>query len=293
MRGGSIPSWRSLLDQVSFDAPDLADKNVTIDEPYVQRMLGRHRRQRRLVALHPVMRFRVRVIATAALLLAGCGKKGPPLAPLHLIPGPPTALEIRRTGSEARLNLVLPAGNVNGGGPSVLDRVQIYAVTLAPGMAPPPNRELLTPKFLVGTIAVKPPPVEGEPAPAADAPPDPRPSAGDKATFVETLTAPKLAPVAPGTETAAAAATSRRAAGTALLTAAIAAIPPRTAGVPLVAAATATPTTGPAAFATSFAIAASAAVTAAIPSTPSGCMPRRARRRVGGRDSRRPERSCP
>ena len=29
-----------LLDQVSFDAPDLADKNVTIDEPYVQRMLA-------------------------------------------------------------------------------------------------------------------------------------------------------------------------------------------------------------------------------------------------------------
>jgi ATP-dependent HslUV protease ATP-binding subunit HslU len=29
-----------LLDQVSFDAPDLADKNVMIDEPYVQRMLA-------------------------------------------------------------------------------------------------------------------------------------------------------------------------------------------------------------------------------------------------------------
>jgi ATP-dependent HslUV protease ATP-binding subunit HslU len=29
-----------LLDQVSFDAPDLADKNVLIDEPYVQRMLA-------------------------------------------------------------------------------------------------------------------------------------------------------------------------------------------------------------------------------------------------------------
>jgi ATP-dependent HslUV protease ATP-binding subunit HslU len=29
-----------LLDQVSFDAPDLPDKNVTVDEPYVQRMLA-------------------------------------------------------------------------------------------------------------------------------------------------------------------------------------------------------------------------------------------------------------
>jgi hypothetical protein len=211
------------------------------------------------------MRFRVRVVATAALLLAGCGKKGPPLAPLHLVPGPPTALEIRRTGSEARLNLVLPAGNANGAGPSVLDRVQIYAVTLAPGMAPPPNRELLTPKFLVGTVAVKPPPVEGEPAPAPDAPPDPRPAAGEKATFLEKLTAEKLAPAAPGAEKAAVAGAAQRAAGTALLTTAIAAIPPRTAGVPLVAATTATPTAGPASFATAFAVAASAAVTAAIP----------------------------
>src|SRR3954464_10082438 len=100
------------------------------------------------------MRLCVPVLTTAALLLAGCGKKGPPLAPLHLVPGPPTALEIARTGSEARLNLVLPAGNLNGAGPSVLDRMQVYAVTLAPGMAPPPNREFLTPKFLVGTIAV-------------------------------------------------------------------------------------------------------------------------------------------
>jgi hypothetical protein len=211
------------------------------------------------------MRFCVPVLATAALLLAGCGKKGPPLAPLHLIPGPPTALEIRRTGAEARVNLVLPAGNANGGGPSVLDRVQIYAVTLAPGMAPPPNREFLTPKFLVGTIAVKPPPVEGEAAPDADAPPDPRPSAGEKATFLETLTTEKLASAAPGTEKATVAAAARRAAGTTLLTTAIGTIPARTAGVPLVAAATATPTAGPAAFATSFAIAASAAVTAAIP----------------------------
>ena len=29
-----------LLDEVSFDAPDLADKNVTIDEAYVERMLA-------------------------------------------------------------------------------------------------------------------------------------------------------------------------------------------------------------------------------------------------------------
>ena len=29
-----------LLDDVSFDAPDLADKDITIDEHYVERMLA-------------------------------------------------------------------------------------------------------------------------------------------------------------------------------------------------------------------------------------------------------------
>ena len=29
-----------LLDQISFDAPEMADKNVTIDEAYVDRMLA-------------------------------------------------------------------------------------------------------------------------------------------------------------------------------------------------------------------------------------------------------------
>jgi ATP-dependent HslUV protease ATP-binding subunit HslU len=29
-----------LLDDVSFEGPDLADKSITIDEPYVERMLA-------------------------------------------------------------------------------------------------------------------------------------------------------------------------------------------------------------------------------------------------------------
>jgi hypothetical protein len=109
----------------------------------------------------PVSVARLAVIVALALLSGACGKKGPPLAPLHLIPGPATALEVRRAGSEAHLNFVLPAGNVNGEGPSVLDRVQVYAITLQPGVPAPSNRELLTPRFLIGTMPVKPPPVEG------------------------------------------------------------------------------------------------------------------------------------
>jgi hypothetical protein len=206
------------------------------------------------------------LVALIAMQIA-CGKKGPPLAPLHLVPGPSLALEVRRTGLETHLQFVLPAGNLSGAGPSVLDHVEIYAVTVSPGMPAPPNRELLTPKFLVGTIAVKPPPVEGEAPPPADAPPDLRPSAGEKVTFVEPLTPEKLEAVAPPVATgkAAVTATARKAAGTALLTTAIATIPVRIAGPAGTGPISVAPATGPVAFFNAFAAAASAAVTAAIP----------------------------
>ncbi len=137
---------------------------------------------------------RVGVIAAFALM-AACGHKGPPLAPLHLVPAAPAGTAIRRAGEDAQLRFQLPTANANGPGPVALDRVEIYAVTVAPGANPPPNRELMTAKFRVGSIDVKPPPVEGEPPPPAPAEPDPRPSPGDKATFVETLTDEKLKPV--------------------------------------------------------------------------------------------------
>jgi len=130
----------------------------------------------------------------AAVGLAACGHKGPPLAPLRPIPAAPTEASIRRVGADARLRFILPAENLGTPGPSVLGRVEIYAVTLAPGGTMPANRVLLTPKFRVGSIEVKPPPVEGEPPPEG-AEPDPRPSAGERATYVETLTGDKLTPV--------------------------------------------------------------------------------------------------
>ena len=219
----------------------------------------------------PLTRFAdAGVVTRLALLLslaaaAACGKKGPPLAPLHLLPGPVTAVEVRRVGSEAHLQFVLPAANVNGGGPSVLDRVEIYAVTIPPGASAPPNRELLTPAYLVGTVPVKPPPVEGE-APPADAPPDPRPSAGEKATFVDPLTPAKLevavAARPAGKETAAAPARTAR---TARLTAALGTVPARSAAAAVASAISAVPLTGPVSLGAAFAVAASEAVAAAIP----------------------------
>jgi hypothetical protein len=131
----------------------------------------------------------------AVLIVAGaCGKKGAPLAPLHLVPGPVADLTVRRVGSDVQLHFAIPSKNLNGPGPIEIDRLEVYAVTIAAGAPVPPNRDLLTSKYVIGTVPVKPPPVEDEPPPE-NAPPDPRPGPGEVATFVEHLTEEKLTPV--------------------------------------------------------------------------------------------------
>ena len=126
-----------------------------------------------------------------ALLAAGCGQKGPPLAPLHLVPAAVTELSARRVGDRVRLRFVLPARNANGPGPVALDRVEIYAMTVAPGAPPPPNRELMSKPYLVGELEVRPVPVEGEQPREGDIRPEP----GAVVTFDEALDAARLTPV--------------------------------------------------------------------------------------------------
>jgi predicted small lipoprotein YifL len=142
----------------------------------------------------------VPTVATALVLttLAGCGKKGPPLAPLRLVPAAAAELSARRSGDDVELRFVLPTANANGPGPIDLGSIEIFAITIGPGAVAPANRDLLTTPRVVGTIAVRPPPVEGEgsDAPAKPgAPPDTRPAPGDRVTFVDQLTAEKLKPI--------------------------------------------------------------------------------------------------
>jgi len=133
----------------------------------------------------------VLVLAT----LAACGKKGPPLAPLRLVPAAVTDPAARRSGDDVELRFVLPTANANGPGAIDLARIEIYAITIGPGAVTPPNRDLLITARVVGTIAVRPPPVEGEEAGAV---PDKRPAPGDRVSFVDQLTAEKMKPVAGG-----------------------------------------------------------------------------------------------
>jgi len=141
---------------------------------------------------------RAAAAALALSTLVACGKKGPPLAPLRPVPGPVTELKARRAGTEVRFTFKVPLENVDKTTPVSLDRLDVYAVTVSPGAEVPPNRDLLTSKYLIATIPVGPVVPEGEAVePTPDAPEkkdDPRPAPGEVATFVEELNEAKMKP---------------------------------------------------------------------------------------------------
>jgi predicted small lipoprotein YifL len=120
-------------------------------------------------------------------IMAACGQKGPPLAPLHLVPASVSAPAARRIGDKVRLRFVLPNRNENGPGPLDLDRVEIYAMTVGPDGEPSPG-EVMSEAHVIGQIPVRPVLEEGqEPAPAES-----RPEPGTPVTFDEELTAAKV-----------------------------------------------------------------------------------------------------
>jgi hypothetical protein len=131
-------------------------------------------------------------IGALCVCAAGCGQKGPPLAPLRPVPAAVTEVTVRRIDKQVRLRFVLPTTNATGPGQLELDHVEIYAMTAAPGYTPT-NRHLFTKEFVIGTVPVKPPAVEGEEPKEGDTRPDP----GSAVVFDDELTEAKLKPVMP------------------------------------------------------------------------------------------------
>ena len=65
----------------------------------------------------------------AAVLAAGCGKKGPPLPPLLKLPAPPADLTAERRGSKVDVQFTVPGANTDGTRPANVERVEVYAFT--------------------------------------------------------------------------------------------------------------------------------------------------------------------
>lgn len=142
-------------------------------------------------------------LAFASMLpiVAGCGKKGPPLAPLRPVPAAVSDLGASRLGDTVRLQLTLPVTNADESRPADLGYVDVYAVTGKPegplGRALT-LREIETLLTRIARIEVQPPPepveegAEGEPAPMPPpqmpAAADPRPVQGARVSVEEVLT---------------------------------------------------------------------------------------------------------
>jgi hypothetical protein len=65
------------------------------------------------------------------VVIAGCGKKGPPLPPLVKIPVAPGEMTAERRAARVDLRFLVPATNTDGTRPANIERVDVYAATSA------------------------------------------------------------------------------------------------------------------------------------------------------------------
>jgi hypothetical protein len=103
-------------------------------------------------------------VAAAGAAGAGCGKKGPPLPPLRPVPAAVADFSAERDGERVTLRFAVPKANADGTTPVAIDRVEIYAVTLADAAKPPAANQAAVAANLLATIAVQPAPSD-TPAP--------------------------------------------------------------------------------------------------------------------------------
>ena len=82
---------------------------------------------------------------------AGCGKKGPPLAPYVLLPEAPTRVAAQRLGDDVYVTLTLPVQNIDKSKPADVRRVEVYAFTAT---TPPTRARQLELATLVATVPV-------------------------------------------------------------------------------------------------------------------------------------------
>jgi predicted small lipoprotein YifL len=139
----------------------------------------------------------VALAAALAAGVAGCGKKGPPLAPLRLEPARVADLTVHREADRVRVQFAIPSANTNGSTPADLSAVEVLALTLPPnlpGGRAPDDVTFLAAATRLATIEVEPPPPPGA-EPSAAAPADPRPAQGERVTVEDRLTGPALQPV--------------------------------------------------------------------------------------------------
>ena len=153
------------------------------------------------------LRLVVRLLTLSALAVVavGCGKRGPPLAPLLIVPDRVSGVSAQRFADQVYIRFQIPSENTDGRAPADLDRVEIYALTNDPAVGrrlQPSSDEWLDAASLVATVSVQQPidldlPATDPDVPAIDDDSDvaEQPAQGDQVTVVERLTQDTLVPV--------------------------------------------------------------------------------------------------
>ena len=152
-------------------------------------------------------------------VLGGCGKKGPPLAPLLIVPAQITEFEVTRLNDRVYMEFKVPEANQTGDMPADLDRVEIYALTTQPALLQPSepfSEDWLDLATLVASVPIRPPLPLGttaddtDPEPVVDTAQVLLPRQGDVVTIVEEIAPDVLIPVTLYEPEVAVAAVSRR-----------------------------------------------------------------------------------
>jgi hypothetical protein len=107
------------------------------------------------------------VAALCALVLAGgCGKKGPPLAPIVRVPVAPDEILLRNQGGRVAFQFRVPSTNSDGSSPADIRRVDVYGYT----GSPVDEESIVEDGMLVASIPVREPPREEGEEPSEPAP---------------------------------------------------------------------------------------------------------------------------
>lgn len=89
-----------------------------------------------------------------SVVVAACGKSGPPLPPLIRIPAAPTNLVAERRGNIVDVRFIVPNANTDGTRPANIERVDVYAITGAATIA---DAQLIRRGTKVASVPVKAP----------------------------------------------------------------------------------------------------------------------------------------
>lgn len=116
--------------------------------------------------------LRLLLLGTLVVVAPACGKRGPPLPPLRMLPDHVTDVSLVRRDAAVTLQFKTPVHNVDGSEPVRFDHAEVYALTVLAGGARPTTEQVITAKNRVGSVAM-PAPVASAVAPPPGAAPEP------------------------------------------------------------------------------------------------------------------------